>query len=102
MQRLEAEVRVWEPCSHAMWAVWGIVQAKEDLVSRIEKWKRDALESEARKRARRGVEGLSLDDEELGNGAQQEKLELAFDYLTYALGRIQLFRDQLRELGVIE
>jgi choline kinase len=28
---LDHQVRVWSPASHAMWAIWGIVQAKEDL-----------------------------------------------------------------------
>lgn len=32
-RRLEAQVRAWSPASHAMWAVWGIVQAREDLES---------------------------------------------------------------------
>ncbi|KII93381.1 hypothetical protein PLICRDRAFT_171144 [Plicaturopsis crispa FD-325 SS-3] len=30
-QVLEARVRAWSPASHAMWAVWGIVQAREDV-----------------------------------------------------------------------
>ncbi|KAI8995386.1 kinase-like protein [Trametes punicea] len=29
MDRLERDVRAWSPASHAMWAVWGIVQARE-------------------------------------------------------------------------
>lgn len=31
MDRLEEQVRVWSPASHAMWAIWGIVQAMEDM-----------------------------------------------------------------------
>ena len=31
MRKLEAFVRLWSPASHAMWAVWGIVQAREDI-----------------------------------------------------------------------
>ena len=31
MDMLEEQVRVWSPASHAMWAVWGIVQAREAL-----------------------------------------------------------------------
>ncbi|KAA1468532.1 kinase-like protein [Dentipellis sp. KUC8613] len=30
LQLLEQHVRAWSPASHAMWAVWGIVQARED------------------------------------------------------------------------
>lgn len=39
VQRLLDEIRIWEPSSHAMWAVWGIVQAKDDLLARIRTWK---------------------------------------------------------------
>ena len=31
LETLEAQVRAWSPASHAMWAVWGIVQAREAL-----------------------------------------------------------------------
>lgn len=28
---LDDQVRYWSPASHAMWAIWGIVQAREDV-----------------------------------------------------------------------
>ncbi|KAF9243866.1 choline kinase cytoplasm [Melanogaster broomeanus] len=31
LAKLEQQVRVWSPASHAMWAVWGIVQAKDNV-----------------------------------------------------------------------
>jgi choline kinase len=31
IQQLDKQVRVWSPASHAMWALWGIVQSREDL-----------------------------------------------------------------------
>jgi len=31
LQQLDRQVRIWGPASHAMWAVWGIVQAREDI-----------------------------------------------------------------------
>lgn len=31
MEKLESQVRAWSPASHAMWAIWGIVQAREAL-----------------------------------------------------------------------
>ncbi|KIK26585.1 hypothetical protein PISMIDRAFT_636707 [Pisolithus microcarpus 441] len=31
LAQLERQVRIWSPASHAMWAVWGIVQAKDNL-----------------------------------------------------------------------
>ena len=30
-QRLEAQVAAWSPASHGMWALWGLVQAREAL-----------------------------------------------------------------------
>ncbi|TFY57166.1 hypothetical protein EVJ58_g7196 [Rhodofomes roseus] len=34
MARLDRQVRVWSPASHAMWAVWGVVQAREMVESK--------------------------------------------------------------------
>lgn len=31
MQTLEKQVRAWSPASHAMWSIWGVVQAREDV-----------------------------------------------------------------------
>ncbi|THH32356.1 hypothetical protein EUX98_g1873 [Antrodiella citrinella] len=31
MARLERQVRMWSPASHGMWALWGLVQAREFL-----------------------------------------------------------------------
>lgn len=67
--RLERQVSIWSPASHAMWAVWGLVQAREDL----------ELAAQAR-----------------STGAPPEPPE--FDYLAYALCRIEGFR---REIGVL-
>ncbi|KAJ7655166.1 kinase-like protein [Mycena polygramma] len=33
---LEKQVRAWSPASHAMWAIWGLVQAREDLEGGVE------------------------------------------------------------------
>lgn len=30
-KKLDDQVRFWSPASHAMWAIWGIVQAREDV-----------------------------------------------------------------------
>ncbi|KAI0757308.1 kinase-like domain-containing protein [Daedaleopsis nitida] len=65
MERLESQVRAWSPASHGMWAVWGVVQAREY------------------------IEGKD------GDG------EPEFDYLGYALCRIEGFRRELRALGVL-
>ncbi|KAG6381416.1 kinase-like domain-containing protein [Boletus reticuloceps] len=31
LAKLDRQVRVWSPASHGMWAIWGIVQAKDDV-----------------------------------------------------------------------
>ncbi|KAJ7899990.1 kinase-like protein [Mycena olivaceomarginata] len=36
MPDLEKQVRAWSPASHAMWAIWGIVQAREDVENAVE------------------------------------------------------------------
>lgn len=33
---LDEQVRFWSPASHAMWAIWGIVQAREDVEANVE------------------------------------------------------------------
>lgn len=116
--RLQEEVELWEPSSHAMWATWGIVQAKEDLMAKIEKWKSQSL-----KRVQVGLDGLALNEEsDLGEGRRptitrgksgevgeeidqdgegEVEPEADFDYLSYSLMRLTLFREELEALGVI-
>ncbi|KAJ7293232.1 choline kinase, cytoplasm [Mycena rebaudengoi] len=33
---LDKQVRAWSPASHAMWAIWGLVQAREDIEGEVE------------------------------------------------------------------
>jgi choline kinase len=33
---LDKQVRCWSAASHAMWAIWGIVQAREDIEGNVE------------------------------------------------------------------
>ncbi|KAF7306623.1 Choline kinase [Mycena indigotica] len=33
---LDEQVRAWSPASHAMWTIWGIVQAREDVENQVE------------------------------------------------------------------
>lgn len=126
MQRLEDEVKIWEPSSHAMWAVWGIVQAKEDLTTQVEKWKEACARKVAEKGGlEKGVEGIKLENgqeerpklrrgksgefvDEEGKEVDAEKAEeeevpvVDFDYLSYTLSRLTLFRQEVKKLGIIE
>lgn len=31
MNALEKQVQMWSPASHGMWAIWGVVQARDTL-----------------------------------------------------------------------
>lgn len=90
LAHLEDEVRIWAPASHAQWAAWGIVQVREDLQNHIKGWRR------AYERSRGEGEG--------GGGKEEEEAVPAgeFDYLHYSLGRITMFRRELKGLGIVE
>ena len=118
-------MKVWEPSSHAMWAVWGIVQAKEDLLARIEGWKEKAAMKSGGSVRSRSKSPDSHREEEISAGdlakeLQELKLEQSkgeegsddeeewdevesevFDYLSYAAERMEMFRRELASLGVI-
>lgn len=80
--RLLQEAELWSPASHALWTVWGIVQAKEDLLKRIHLWKAQCAS---------GIQG-----------GESETVETDFDYLSYSLGRMALFRKELKDLDVVD
>ncbi|KAG9127979.1 hypothetical protein FRC07_006573 [Ceratobasidium sp. 392] len=61
MDTLDAQVYAWSPASHAMWVIWGIVQASDDVTTG-----------------------------EIGD----------FDYLGYAIGRLEQFEEELAERGI--
>ncbi|KAG8858720.1 hypothetical protein FRB96_004857 [Tulasnella sp. 330] len=64
LDQLERQVKAWSPSSHAMWALWGLVQAKDDVMGN-----------------------------ELGELGE-------FNYLGYAVGRMEAFRREIAELRV--
>jgi len=73
---LEEQVGRWSPASHAMWAVWGVVQAREDV--------------------ERAKAGGRLDGEEDGDVPTGE-----FEYLAFAKCRIESFRREVKALGAL-
>lgn len=84
MELLEEQVRRWMPASHGMWAVWAFVQGRENVEKenfRLDGKKQNEAEAEE-----------EHEEEEVTN----------FDYLKYASGRIRIFRDTCRELGVFD
>ena len=66
----------WSPVFHAMWAVWGVVQAREEV--------------------ERANAGGRLDGEEDGDVPATE-----FDSLSFAKGRFEDFRRESRALGAL-
>ena len=73
---LEEQVKRWSPASHAMWAIWGVVQAREEV-----------------ERAKSGGNLDGEEDEEVPAGE--------FEYLTYAKGRFEAFRREAKALGAL-
>jgi len=75
---LEQEVNLWSPASHAMWALWGLVQARDDLKIQLDRWLADA-----------------------NSAASNHSIEeFEFDYFSYSAERIILFRRLLANLNV--
>ncbi|OAV91667.1 hypothetical protein PTTG_06511 [Puccinia triticina 1-1 BBBD Race 1] len=74
---LEQDVSLWSPASHAMWALWGLVQARDDLKVQLDRW-------------------LSLPTLSLANPSTDE---FEFDYFSYSAERIILFRRLLAQLA---
>lgn len=94
VDRLEREVHLWSAATHAVWGLWGIVFAREELESVLVKAKAEA-------------EGQVVEETVLSDVSTQTVASAAcaetFDNLRYALGRIELFRQefrQLREVGI--
>lgn len=95
IDRLEEEVHVWSPATHAVWGLWGFVLALESIDVLIAQM-RTQIERPPGEPAR--LRKASLLDEapalEAGNADD-------FDNLRYSLGRIELFRQELAERGVV-
>ncbi|KAJ6604295.1 choline kinase, cytoplasm [Mycena vulgaris] len=62
MPDLDKQVKAWSPASHAMWAIWGLVQAREDVEGGVEEPEFDYLGyAQCRMAAfRKELEGLGL------------------------------------------
>ncbi|SJX64951.1 related to CKI1-choline kinase [Sporisorium reilianum f. sp. reilianum] len=89
VDRLDREVHLWSAATHAVWGLWGIVFAREELESVLARAKAEA-------------EGQRVEETVLSDVSTQLVASAAcaetFDNLRYALGRIELFRQEFREL----
>lgn len=87
VEALLEEARVWRAASHAVWCVWGIVQAKlGPSDAGKEKLLGDGLEDVS----------AAVDD------MKDEKDEDEFDYLGYAQQRALLFWGDMLNLGLVK
>lgn len=80
MDLLEEQVKRWMPASHALWGIWGLVQGRENVI--------------------RDNERIESSEKKEGEEDGEEEDVMEFDYLQYAKGRIQIFREICHELGV--
>ncbi|KAE8259894.1 hypothetical protein A4X13_0g705 [Tilletia indica] len=88
VDRIEREIWLWGPACHAVWGLWGIVFAKEE----IEQLLANALDPNAEEAAPKSEPEV----QEEGEGGDAGN----FDYLRYALGRIELFRDETVSMNI--
>lgn len=88
VETLLEETRVWRAASHAVWCVWGIVQAKVSVndVSKGKLFKKDLNDASAA----------------AGDTKDKKEDEDEFDYLSYAQQRALLFWGDMLELGLVE
>ena len=91
VDRLEQEVHVWSPATHAVWGLWGIVIARNDI---------ETLLAHVKSHVRTTPEGLVYEDPGEPAPPCDEKGAEDFDNLRFALGRIELFREELGERGI--
>lgn len=76
VQRLEEEVQLWTPASHAMYTVWSIVQATDDIVRTIEGWLEDRQTAEeAESRVQEYRKQLLANGGEAGKDDRRKNLE---------------------------
>lgn len=88
--KLEEEVQLWSPASHAMWATWALVQARDQVEARIAAWEKgEKLRKEG-----------ELPTIERGKSGEGEEGDAEFDYLLYAKGRVESFRRALQTLKI--
>ncbi|PWN32187.1 kinase-like protein [Meira miltonrushii] len=90
IDRLEKEVEIFSPACHAAWALWGMTFAKES----IEQLLRNCLQGNYVDPALVSARDMENGSEVIAGSAE------SFDNLRYTLSRVELFRAELKALGV--
>lgn len=92
VDRLEEEIRLWSPATHAVWGLWGIVISREDIVSLM-----DTARSHVHLRDGKLVYDPPQESEtrtlEVGSAD-------SFDNMRYSLGRVELLREELASMDI--
>lgn len=92
IDRLEQEVSVWSPAVHAVWGLWGVVIAGDEISMLLDHMKKYVQST---------PQGLVVDVKALDDDAHSKADHSEeFDNLRFALGRFEMFRQELEERGV--
>lgn len=91
VDRLEEEVFVWSPATHAVWGLWGIVIARDEI---------ETLFNRVKSYVTTTPQGLVFD--KAANDAEEATYpeDASWDNLRFGLGRLELFRQDLHERGI--
>ncbi|PWN52548.1 kinase-like protein [Violaceomyces palustris] len=102
IDRLEKEIKVWSPATHAVWALWGIVFAKEAIENVISQARLEVSHpSPPDGPPSSACFSSVLHDEDQGDEMRPVMTagcSESFDNLRYALGRFELFRSEFKRL----
>ncbi|MCO5565457.1 hypothetical protein L7F22_019130 [Adiantum nelumboides] len=90
IDRLEKEVEIFSPACHAAWALWGMTFAKESIETLLRICLQGDYVDPAMASARDAENGAEV----IAGSAE------SFDNLRYTLSRVELFRAELKALGV--
>jgi len=93
VERLEEEVYVWSPAINAMWGLWGIVMAHDDVVTLLELMEQHVHTSPS---------GWKFDQQAAIESGLERGDPNEFDNLRFSLDRIEVFREELdaRQVGL--
>lgn len=105
-ERIFQQVLEWRPAAHAMWAMWGIVQAvidvQGDLKEREELDKQSGTYSFTTDNDNSRQDSAKIREESPESELSDEEDEAAFDNLAYASEKAQLFWSDMIQLGIID
>jgi len=93
IERLDEEVYVWSPAINAVWGLWGVVIARDDIVTLLETMKQHVCITPS---------GWEFDQQAAIESGLERGDPNDFDNLRFSLDRIEVFREELdaRQVGL--